>query len=72
MIDGAAEMLKLSASSKLNSEWAFLRHLFEIGRDAAGRWLEKSFDGIGERSTVDIQKMFQGFGVLPDPGPPPG
>lgn len=57
----------LDASSKLNSEWEFLNVLFEIGRDAAGRWLKRHFDDLGERSSVDIKQMFQGFGALPDP-----
>ena len=67
MITGRKKLRPLGASSKLNSEWAFLQHLFEIGRNAATAWLRKNFDDIGERSTLDIQQMFQGFGVLPDP-----
>lgn len=70
MIEARKRMRPLDASSKLNSELAFLQHLFEIGRSAAGRWLAKNFDDIGERSTLDVQQMFQGVGVLPDPGPP--
>ena len=36
----------------------FLTHLFEIGRKAAEEWLTKNYDCIGERSTVDIRRMF--------------
>lgn len=53
----------LGASSKLNAEWAFLRHLFDIGRSAADRWLVQHFDDIGQRSTVDLREMFQGIGA---------
>lgn len=54
----------LGASSKLNAEWEFLRHLFAIGRQAADDWLTCHFDAIGERSTVNLRDMFQGIGAL--------
>lgn len=41
------EMRKFSVSSKLNGEWAFLRHLFNIGHAAADDWLDNHFDDIG-------------------------
>jgi NTE family protein len=50
------------ASSKFNAERAFLTHLFEIGRKAAEEWLTANFDSVGERSTVDIRRMFLGDG----------
>jgi NTE family protein len=51
-----------SAASKFNAERAFLEHLFEMGRRSAGDWLEANYDNIGQRSTVDIRRMFQGDG----------
>ncbi|MEX2518095.1 MAG: patatin-like phospholipase family protein [Paracoccaceae bacterium] len=60
IIQSRKRMRPLDASSKLNSEWVFLRHLFEIGRDSATRWLARHFDDLGERSSVDIRQMFQG------------
>ena len=59
-IDAEEDVKPLGASSKLNPEWAFLQHLFEIGRDAGDRWLGRHFDDLGSRSTVDIRAMFQG------------
>jgi len=50
----------LGASSKMNAEWAFLRHLFDIGRGAAGAWLEENFRHLGRRSTLDLRAMYQG------------
>jgi NTE family protein len=47
----------LNASSKLNAEWAFLRHLFEIGREVADQWLIENFEAIGQRSTLDLYSM---------------
>lgn len=60
MIEARKKMRPLGASTKMNPEWAFLRHLFDIGRDAAGKWLKKHYDDIGERSTIDLRGMFQG------------
>jgi len=59
-IEPGEEMLALSASSKVNAEWAFLIHLRDIGRAAASRWLEESFDRIGKESSVDIRTLFAG------------
>ena len=59
-VDGGEEMLALLASSKVNAEWAFLIHLRDIGRAAANRWLEESFDRIGKESSVDIRTLFAG------------
>lgn len=65
MIEARKKMRALDASSKLNAEWAFLRHLFDIGRDAATRWLHRHYHDLGERSSVDVRRMFQGVGGLP-------
>ncbi len=65
IIEARQQMLSLDASSKLNAEWAFLHHLFEIGRNAAERWLGTHFDDLGERSSCDIRQMFQGLGAMP-------
>ncbi len=47
----------LNASSKLNAEWDFLIHLFEIGRRVADKWLIENFDRIGHRSTLDLRSV---------------
>lgn len=47
----------LGASSKQNAEPAFLKHLFDIGRVAADSWLERSFEHIGVRSSLDIRAV---------------
>jgi NTE family protein len=65
MIEARKQMRPLDASSKLNAEWAFLRHLFHIGRAATTRWLCQHYDDLGRCSSVDIRQMFQGFGALP-------
>ncbi|MBK8510116.1 MAG: patatin-like phospholipase family protein [Candidatus Competibacteraceae bacterium] len=52
------ELRDLSVSSKLNAEWAFLIHLRDIGRASAEHWLERNFDALGERSTLDIDAVY--------------
>ena len=61
IVEDCEEMGKLSASSKLNTDWAFLGHLRDIGRAAAEQWINDHFDSIGERSTIDLQQMFAGL-----------
>ena len=52
------EMRKLGVASKSNSSPEFLRYLKGIGREAADKWLKENWDAIGERSSVDIRKMY--------------
>jgi len=59
LITGNEELLSLGASSKLNAEWAFLRHLFALGRDAADAWLDEHYAAIGARTTVELGALFQ-------------
>ncbi|MEL6586291.1 MAG: patatin-like phospholipase family protein [Pseudomonadota bacterium] len=67
MIDGCDDMLELEASSKMNSEWAFLTHLRDIGRHHADRWLTQHFADIEERSTLILSDLFDGPGTAPKP-----
>jgi NTE family protein len=55
----SAEGLKpLQASSKVNAEWRFLKHLHDIGREAAQAWEAENFDAIGQRSSIDLRAEF--------------
>jgi NTE family protein len=58
-IDGQEKLRALGASSKVNAEWAFLEHLFGIGRDCAERWLDKCWTKVGEEATVNLDEMFK-------------
>lgn len=60
LIEDEAFIETLGASSKLNAESAFLDTLFERGRAAADRWLTAHFDSVGERSSLDIARLFDG------------
>lgn len=58
IIHTAEEVQSLEASSKLNAEWPYLRHLFEQGRAWASAWLDEHFDDLGVRSTIDLDDLF--------------
>jgi NTE family protein len=55
------------ASSKMNNDPAFLRHLHGIGWQAADHWLGTNLEAIGNRSTVDLSGL-----VPPHVGPMTG
>ncbi len=63
IVESHDEIMPLGASSKINAEWAFLEHLFDIGRRSAADWLDENFEHLGQRSTVDARAMFQGLGA---------
>jgi NTE family protein len=60
MVGDELALSALGASSKLNTEAAFLEMLFQKGRRAATTWLSAHFDDVGERSTVNIRELFMG------------
>jgi NTE family protein len=47
-----------SWSSRLNADWDFLQHLYNMGRARADRWLEANFDRLGIESTVDLDSRY--------------
>jgi NTE family protein len=53
----------LNASSKLNTEWEFLRHLHSLGYGAADRWLKEHFACLGDHSSLDIPGILSGCAV---------
>ena len=50
----------LGASSKLNAEWAFLCMLRDEGRRAADAFLAAHGEDLGQRSTLDIDRLLEG------------
>jgi NTE family protein len=55
-----ASLAELGASSKFNVEPDFIDMLFTRGRDAAEAWLKTNFRHLGQKSTVNVRKLFQG------------
>ena len=51
LVQAEEEMRKLSVSSKLNAERAFLQHLHDIGWNTTEQWLDRHFDDLGVRTT---------------------
>ena len=58
MIGDDEGLAPYNANSKFNTDAAFLDELFQLGRKAADRWLDKHRDAIGVKSTLDVEKMF--------------
>jgi NTE family protein len=57
-IDADEQITPLGASSKMNAEWPFLSHLYDVGRTAAKAWLNENFEDLGKRSTLNIRELF--------------
>jgi NTE family protein len=60
IISDEAGFAELNASSKMNTEWRFLKHLFNMGRRAADRWLASAHTAIGERSSINVRALLHG------------
>lgn len=58
LITESDRLPKLNASSKLNAEWEFFKHLHSIGRKSADDWLKNFKSSIGQKSTIDIKEVF--------------
>jgi NTE family protein len=56
-IEASEIMEKLPSSSKLNNSMAVLEYLFDLGRQTADKWWGDHGAAIGQRSTVDLQKL---------------
>ncbi len=57
-IDAEEELAVLNASSKLNADAGFLRHLFGLGVAKTEAFLAAHFDAIGVRSSTDVEAKF--------------
>ena len=53
-IDADEALKDLSASSKVNAEWAFLEYLRDLGRSAAEDWLAENYEAVGRNATLDL------------------
>lgn len=51
-----AAMLDFSLESVYNPNWDFLLQLRDLGRQAATTWLEKNYDAIGKKTSVDFNE----------------
>ncbi len=51
-------MQSLGVASKLDPDWDFLCTLRDAGRRAAAIWLDAAYDDIGNKSSVDLAKVY--------------
>jgi NTE family protein len=56
LIETEEVMSELGSASKMNVDWDFLTYLRQTGYQAANDWVEKHFDALGHRSSVDLSR----------------
>lgn len=59
-IEAQKEMSPFGASSKLNSDWSFMRRLHDIGYQTADTWLAKNRSSLGRQSTIQLLDDYAG------------
>ena len=57
-IDATDALARHTASSKLDTSWAFFSELHDAGREAAEAWLAAHYDAVGNHATLDLRKEF--------------
>ena len=57
-INADEELKPLGVSSKVNTEWAFLEHLHDVGYRTTSVWLKDNYRNLGKRSTIDIDSVY--------------
>ena len=55
-IDGGAVLAPMGAASKMRTDMAFIRQLFELGRESGSHWLKQHFDDVGVRPTLKLSE----------------
>ena len=58
MIEAPDELPSLGVSSKFNTDLRFLEYLKEMGWKTADEWLEKHFNDIGVKSSINVFETF--------------
>ena len=57
-IGGDGVLDELAPASKTTPEPQTVERLFELGRQAANRWLKKHLASVGEKGTVNIRRDY--------------
>ncbi len=57
-IDGGAALAEMPASSKVAPRPATVEKLFALGQESAQRWLRRSFDAVGEKSSINLRRDY--------------
>lgn len=53
-----AALSHFGAGADLNADWSFFQELFALGRAGAETWLKAHWRAVGQRSSVDISRMY--------------
>ncbi len=56
-------MLRLKTATKLDTDWRFLTELRDLGRVAAGAWLNENYERIGSGSALSLESSL----MVPSP-----
>jgi NTE family protein len=59
LIEANNELGALSSLSKFDTDWGFLRSLYQLGVEKADAFLAQHFDSLGKKSTLDVIGMFR-------------
>jgi NTE family protein len=54
-VDGGPALDAFPSASRTSADGVMISRLFDAGRDAGKEWLERHFEAIGKRSTIDIR-----------------
>jgi len=57
-IDGGMAIQGYAASTRGLADAGLIRTLFELGQTSAQQWLQRHFDDLGQRSTIDIRRDY--------------
>jgi NTE family protein len=60
VLEASTIMEKFPMSSKLNNYPPLLEYLFNLGRQAGDAWITQNGDALGQRSTMDVQRLLPG------------
>lgn len=70
-IDGGESIREWPSSTRSSTDAAMIRALFGLGQTAARQWLERHFDAVGQRGTVDIRADYLDDTRIAPPRPSP-
>ncbi len=48
----------MSIASKFDTDWGFLKHLRDLGRDEGRKWLKKNYDKVNHEGSIDIERDY--------------
>jgi hypothetical protein len=54
-------MERFPMSSKRNNHPPLLEYLFDLGRQVGGTWIAEHGDALGQRSTIDLERLLPAF-----------